>query len=50
MPDEQYLGVNGQLRSQLHENPRGKIGVQPFQPTITLGRGEGAFAREAGKS
>ncbi len=50
MSDEQYLGVDGQLRGQLHENPRGKIGVQPFQPTITLGRGERTFALAAGKS
>ena len=50
MPEEQSLGVGGQLRGQFHENPGGKIGVQPFQPTITLGRRERAFALAAGKS
>ena len=49
MPDEQCLGVGGDLRGYLHENPGRKIGVQPFQPTITLGRGERAFALAAGK-
>ena len=49
MPDQQRLGVGGQLRSEFHENPGGKIGVEPFQSTIALGRRERAFAFAPGK-
>ena len=49
MPDEQPLGFGGQLRTELHENPGGKIGVQPFHSTIALGRGERSFPLAAGK-
>jgi hypothetical protein len=49
VPDEQHLGVGGQLRSEFHENPGGKIGVQTLQRTIALGCRERSFAFAAGK-
>ena len=49
VPDEQYLSVGCQLRCEFHENPGGKVGVQPFQRPIALSRGERSFAFAAGK-
>ena len=49
MPDEENLSLGGQFRSELDENPGGKIGIQPFHPTIALGRCEASFPLAAGK-
>ena len=49
MPDQQHLGVGSQLRSEFHENPGGKIGVQSLQPTIAIGCRERSFAFAPGE-
>jgi hypothetical protein len=49
VPDQQRLGVGGQLRREFDENPGGKIGVEPLQRTIALQRSECSFAFAAGK-
>jgi hypothetical protein len=49
VPDEQHLGIGGQLRSEFNENAGGKIGVQPFQRTIAFGCRERSLAFAAGE-
>lgn len=49
MPDEQPLGVDGQLRREFQQDPGGQVVVQPLQRTIPLGYRERALACAAGK-
>jgi hypothetical protein len=49
VPDEQRLGVGGQLRREFDENPGWKIGVEPLQRTIALSCRERSLAFASGK-
>jgi len=49
MPDENCLSAADQFRSQFHDDPCGKVGVQSFQCPSALGRFERSFTLTAGK-